>query len=723
MQKNGPLYLDVAQCVEHIVSVFGNDIKIGMPLGLGKPVPLLNALYRRAKENPEMSLTVFTALSLEKPTWNNDLERRFLEPFVARVWGGVPDIEFLLDIRKGALPPNVHIHELFFKAGTYRNEPSMHQNHISSNYTHVVRDCETNGNAIFAHIIAKAKDDRERCYSASCNADTAMQTIREFARHQANGVKKLRIGMVNPQLPFMYGDAELSPGDYDIIIDTAEGDHTLFSTPRMPISDPDYMIGMHVSALIRDGGTLQIGIGALGDAIAYALDTRHNRNATYLELLQDSGIASTYRGMIDQIGGTDTFKHGLYGSTEMLVDGFLQLYKSGVIKRKVYHNVYVQRLINQAKIQERIPADILDLLVADEEFHPYLLCKEFESLKHCGVFKEELAYDNGHIVDGDKRYSANLGDASNRRKLAAACLGNRLKNGVCITGGFFLGPRDFYETLRAMPDKERQQFEMTGVEIANQLYGNQVLRSLQRRDGRFCNTGMKATLLGHIVSDGLEDGSIVSGVGGQYNFVAMAHAIGDGRLLMMIKSTRQEAGRTRSNIVFNYPHVTIPRHLRDIVVTEYGIADIRGKSDQEIVKAMLNVADSRFQEELLAEAKRNSRISQDYEIPDRFRNNTPQHIAGILQGYKTQGHFPPFPFGSEFSRVEMVLAHALKVLKAKSGKGSEAELAKAMKGLPDEPPEKSLPFLERMQLSKPINSAESQMQKTVLLAMRLAGVI
>jgi hypothetical protein len=41
----------------------------------------------------------------------------------------------------------------------------------------------------------------------------------------------------------------------------------------------------------------------------------------------------------------------------------------------------------------------------------------------------------------------------------------------------------------------------------------------------------------------------------------------------------------------------------------------------------------------------------------------------------------------------------------------------------DRPPENSLPFLERMQLSKPGSSAEGQMQKTVLLAMRLAGVI
>jgi len=46
-----------------------------MPLGLGKPVPLINALYRRAKRNSALQLTVFTALSLEKPSWSRRCRR------------------------------------------------------------------------------------------------------------------------------------------------------------------------------------------------------------------------------------------------------------------------------------------------------------------------------------------------------------------------------------------------------------------------------------------------------------------------------------------------------------------------------------------------------------------------------------------------------------------------------------------------------------------------
>ena len=722
MENKRPLYLNVEQTVDYIIDHFGNEIKIGMPLGLGKPVPLINALYQRVKNDSKLTLTIFTALSFEKPIPSSDLERRFLGPFLDRHFEGVPNLDYMTDLRQEGLPENVTVREIYCKAGAYRNDPKMQQNCMSTNYTHTVRDCDyAYDNDIFTQIIAKKETENGPEYSTSCNADTALETLALFSNYQKKGIKKLNIGMVNSNLPYMLGDAEVPAEAYDIIIDDPAMNYPLFATPRQPISVPDFMIGLHVSTLIKDGGTLQIGIGALGDAIAYGLNLRNNQNDAYKKLIEKSGIGATYGSLIEKIGGTDSFKEGLYGSTEMLVDGFVQLYKGGVIKRKVYYHEGVQALINEGKLKDAIPSDILKQMIDAETIHPYLTKKDFDALQNVGVLKEGLTYEEGFIVDGDQRYSALLADKANLEVVSKTCLGKELKNGVVLTGAFFLGPADFYQTLREMPDEEQRQFEMTGVEVANQLYGNETLRTLQRKNGRFCNTGMKATLLGHVSSDMLDDGTVISGVGGQYNFVSMAHALPDGRLVMMIKGTRQENGQALSNIVYNYGNVTIPRHLKDIIVTEYGIADLQGKCDQDVIKAMLNITDSRFQEELLAEAKKNHKIPEDYEIPEQFRNNTPEKLAATLQEYKAEGLFPDFPFGTEFTDVELLIAYALKVMKAKAAGPEAAEFPKLMKELPTEIPENLVPFMERMELTNPSGAEEIQSQKMMMLAFKLAG--
>ncbi len=721
MSKQKPMYMNIDQCVDHIVKIYGNHITIGMPLGLGKPVPLINALYQRAKKNPQIHLSIFTALSLEKPIPSTDLEKRLMGPFLERNFNGVPDLDYMLDLRTTGVPENIRIHELYTKAGAYKNDARMQQDYMSTNYTHTVRDVSIHDNRVFAQIIAKSETGDRVKYSTSCNADTALETIAKFAQLKKEGFNQLTIGVVNTHLPFMYGDAEVDPEAYDIIIDDPALYHPLFIAPRQPVSIPDFMIGFHVSTLIKDSGTLQIGIGALGDSVAYNLHLRHNENSAYNALVAASGAGEKYPDLIARTGGTGVFEEGLYGSTEMLVDGFLQLYKNGVIKRRVYHHIGIQKLINDGKLTMDIPRDILQMMLDDETLHPYLTQKEFEQLQRFGVLQSDLLYENGQIIGKDRRYSALLADPENLAAISDNCLGKQLKNGVVLTGGFFIGPQDFYDDLNAMPEDERRQFEMTGVDVANQLYGDEVLRRLQRKNGRFCNTGMKATLLGAISSDGLEDGTVISGVGGQYNFVSMAHALEDGRCIMMIKSTRMEKGDALSNIVYNYAYTTIPRHLKDIVVTEYGIADLRGKCDQDVIKEMLNVADSRFQKALLAQAKEAGKIPEDYQIPEAYTHNTPQRLAEILGQFKAQGLFPDFPCGSAFTGEELFIAFSLKTLAAKSLLPEAAAFPDIMKKLPDQIPESLTALFARMGLDNPETEEEKASFKTLMLAFHLAG--
>src|SRR2546430_15405539 len=129
-----------------------------------------------------------------------------------------------------------------------------------------------------------------------------------------------------------------------------------------------------------------------------------------------------------------------------------------------------------------------------------------------------------------------------------------------------------------MTPAQLARIQMMAVSFPNELYGDEAAKRRARVDARFVNNAMMATLLGAVISDGLEGGQVVSGVGGQYNFVAQAFALQGARSILTVESTRQAGSRALSNIRWSYGHETIPRHLRDIVITEYGFADIRGKS-------------------------------------------------------------------------------------------------------------------------------------------------
>ena len=131
---------------------------------------------------------------------------------------------------------------------------------------------------------------------------------------------------------------------------------------------------------------------------------------------------------------------------------------------------------------------------------------------------------------------------------------------------------------------------------------------------------------------------------------------GGGNRTALLRATHEHHDGVHSSIVWSYGHVTIPRHLRDIFITEYGIADLRGKTDSEVIAAMLNIADSRFQPSLLEEAKKAGKIAHDYEIPDAFRHNTPERLEQALAPHRKDGHFPPFPFGHDFTPEELAEA-------------------------------------------------------------------
>ena len=348
---------------------------------------------------------------------------------------------------------------------------------------------------------------------------------------------------------------------------------------------------------------------------------------------------------------------------------------------------------------------------------------DFNEFRDVGLFREEVQYEQGQLIAPDgTRLPANFSDPHSRKQIARTCLGERLRNGILIDAGFFFGPKKFYKQLRELPAGKRALFAMRGISFVNELQGHEwELKVAQRRYARFVNTAMMVTGLGAAVSDTLGDGRVVSGVGGQYNFVSMAHALPEARSILCVRATRTAHGKPSSNIVWNYGNVTIPRHLRDIFVTEYGIADLRGKTDHEIVAALVSIMDARFQEQFVGDAKRAMKLPRSYTIPDRARANLPGQLAKIMAPWRQQGLFDELPFGSEMTREEVELAKALRRVASQAGSWS-GRLALLKQVLLATPDRTTLASLKRMDLHRPETLRQRLQQRLVIAGLKSVRV-
>lgn len=715
MQRAPRNFDDVGECVEATLNRVGPRIVLALPLGIGKPNPLANEFYRRARRDPAIHLKIYTALSLRTPQWHGELERRFLQPLVERVFGNAVPLDYVRDLHAGAVPDNIEIVEFFLDPGGLLDVAHSQRHYVSTNYTHVARDLAAQGVNVIGQLVAKRSQDGRAEYSLGSNSDVTLDLLDLLAPQRKAGRDVVVIGEVNRQMPFMFGPAAVAAETFDFMLEHPRYDYDLFAPPSEPLHTADYAIGLHVARLVRDGGTLELGIGELGAAVVYALQLRHRQNADFRDILAALRTVERFGDWPATVGGDAPFEAGLYACTEMFVDGFLDLYRTGILRRRVYDDLRIQELLNDGSIAERIDDRLLEALHRSGVGSP-LTAAEFERLQWLGVFRGDCRFYGGVIKTADGAdVAARLDTPSARAALLAACTGRQLQGGILLHAAFFLGPRGFYAALRDLPDSERRQFAMCGVGFTNQIAGaDQALKIAQRRHGRFVNTAMMETLMGATVSDGLADGRVVSGVGGQYNFVAMAHALPDARSILALRSTRAKNGVVTSNIVWNYGHTTIPRHLRDIVVTEYGVADLRGRSDQEVIAALLNIADSRFQEVLKRRAQDAGKLARDHRIPDMHCNNLPGVLDERFVLARARGLFTEFPFGTDLSREEIVLAKALSALKARTSRTWPKLQAIAAAALSHGTPPALAPYLARMELSSPSTREEWLWQRLLV---------
>ena len=636
---------NLEDAIDALLRQIPGTLRIGAPLGIGKPHRLLNALYERIEKDPSRRMEIYTALSLDPPSAAPGLEQRFLQPFAQRHFGeDFPALRYVQAMKREALPAHIQVEEFYMQSGALLNSAQAQRHYTSLNYTAAGAGVAQRGaNAILQKVALEPGGTR---MSLSCNNDTTHDTLDAI---NALGLPRpLMVAEIDPELPWIGGTAAVDEEFFDIVITPPGPYPKLFALPRQPVNDTDYAIGLYASTLVRDGGTLQIGIGALADALSHALVLRHTDNEKYREVLQALDPELAHHPAVIASGGMDPFTLGLYGCSEMLNEGFKRLVEAGVIRRKVVDDEALMQRIAQG--------------------------------------------------------TANLGDHARLER-----------DGEYLHGAFYLGSPAFYGWLRNLPDDQRRAIGMRRISEINQLYGNhEPLERLQRVGSRFFNTCMMATALGDAVSDGLEDGRIVSGVGGQYNFVTMAHALEDARSVLMFRSQRGEGTQAESSVRWNYGHTTIPRHLRDIYVNEYGIADLLNQTDEDCVIAMTAITDARFQSELLEKAQAAKKLRKDFSGGPEWSRNTPQRLREALASFRSDGTLPDYPLGSDFTEVEQRLVKALGWLKLNTST-TASKISTVVRALVADSEDREA--LARMGLESPRTFAERIEAKLVALGL------
>ena len=559
------------------------DVRLALPLGLGKANHVANALFHRAAADPSLTLTIHTALTLEPPAADGDMAERFVGPLSERLFAGYPRLAYAEALRGDGLPANVSVHEVFFTPGQWLDVAAAQRAYAAMNYTDAPAYLKKHGVNVLAQLVARPDAGDPARLSLSCNSDITLDLLDHM---RSGGGPCALVGEVNGELPFMPGPAALGDDAFDHVLESPAVDFPLFAQPHPPVSAADHAIGLRAAALVPDGGTLQIGIGSIGDAFGAALLMRQQAPALFARTLERLGDVAGAPAP-----ATAPFEAGLYGCSEMFVPAFLPLYRAGVLKR---------------------PA----------------------------------------------------------------------ADGALLHAAFFVGTGEFYDELRRMPEDERARFRMSPISFVNTLLGDEAGKRRDRRHARFVNNAMMATALGAVVSDALDDGRVVSGVGGQLNFVAQAMALDDARVVMALPATRERDGAVRSRIVWNYGHTTVPRHLRDLVVTEYGVADLWGQSDRTCCARMAAVADARFQPELVRAAQAAGKLEPGFALP-RPSANRPERVEQALAPARAEGWCSRYPFGTELTEDEQMLAPALARLKSEPRWRLAAE---ALQAVTESPP-------------------------------------
>jgi len=190
--------------------------------------------------------------------------------------------------------------------------------------------------------------------------------------------------------------------------------------------------------------------------------------------------------------------------------------------------------------------------------------------------RRDLGLHAGLIGDGVRRL-VESGAVSNAFK--------EVDRGITTTGMAF-GSQTLYRFIERNPS--------VAMRDPRDTHGQTALRQLSRLIA--VNSAVEVDLTGQVNAESA-DGLYVGAVGGQGDFVRAAQASTGGRSIIALPSTTRD-GRSRIVAALSGGCVTTPRCDADVVVTEWGVAQLRGQPLQERARRMLAIAAPEHREAL-----------------------------------------------------------------------------------------------------------------------------
>jgi acetyl-CoA hydrolase len=160
-----------------------------------------------------------------------------------------------------------------------------------------------------------------------------------------------------------------------------------------------------------------------------------------------------------------------------------------------------------------------------------------------------------------------------------------------IIAGFILGTKRLYSWCDDNP-----LIELHPTEYVNDPF---VIAQNERMVA--INSAIEVDLTGQVCADSIGH-RLYSGVGGQLDFIYGASRAKGGVPIIALPSTARNISRIVPSLKPGAGVVTTRNHVR-FVVTEYGIADLYGKSIRQRAQALINVAHPQFREELTQQAR------------------------------------------------------------------------------------------------------------------------